>query len=231
LNSIEKIKRKRIINSKEKGKAISAQLGPTPRARACAHPPPDRRAPPIDTNPRPRIPTPSLPLFGGTVLSASFPLMRAPRPLSVQRASPVSADRPFAHPLSLARGCCPSEPSPQPTFARRQVPGTPLSLPLPPLFFSVRAHRTSTVQLESCRRRPEASPRPCRRSKAPESSIKVTNLPLSIISSFLPLYVRNGSLELSCAATEPLRRGSPPSGASALVSCPRSRSPRHPEPT
>jgi hypothetical protein len=41
--------------------------------------------------------------------------------------------------------------------------------------------------------------------------------------------VSNCSPEQVCAATEPLRRRPPPSGASVQVSCPRSRSPCHPE--
>jgi hypothetical protein len=41
-----------------------------------------------------------------------FSLARASRSLSTQWAPLFSADRPFAHPLSLARGTYPSEPSP-----------------------------------------------------------------------------------------------------------------------
>jgi hypothetical protein len=90
----------------------SAQLGPVPRARAHAHPPLDRRAPLVNAKPCPRIPAPSLPLSGGAVLSTPFSLARASRSLSTQWAPLFSADRPFAHPLSLARGPYPSEPSP-----------------------------------------------------------------------------------------------------------------------
>jgi hypothetical protein len=100
-----------------------------------------------------------------------------------------------------------------------------------PLFLSARAHWTSTMQPESCCRRPEASPHPCHRSKVPEPSLEVTNLPLPLISPFLPLCVRNRSPKLSCPTTKPSCQGPPPSGASALVSCPRTRSLCRPEAT
>jgi hypothetical protein len=82
-----------------------------------------------------------------------------------------------------------------------------------------------------CHRRTEASPRPYRRAKVSELSLKVTNLPLPLISPSLPVGMHNRSPELSCATTEPPRHGPPPSGASVPVLCPRSSPPCHPEPT
>jgi hypothetical protein len=68
---------------------------------------------------------------------------------------------------------------------------TPLGSPLPPLFISTRAHRTFSVQPESRRHGPETSPHPYHRSKVPEPSLEVTNLPLPLISPSLPLRMRN----------------------------------------
>jgi hypothetical protein len=111
---------------------------------------------------------------------------------------------------------------------QHQQPRTQLSSPLPSLFPPARTHWTSVVQPKSRHHRPEASLRPCRHSKVPEPSLQVTNLPMPPISPFMPLCVRNCSLEWSCAVAEPLCHGPPPSSASAPVSCPWLCLPHHP---
>jgi hypothetical protein len=105
---------------------------------------------------------------------------------------------------------------------------TPRFAPSPSVFHcshSPDLHRAA----EGRRRRPEASSCPCRRSSASEPSLKVTKLPMPLISHSLSLCVRNCSSEQGCAATIPLGHRPPPSSAFALVSCPRPRPPCHPE--
>jgi hypothetical protein len=77
------------------------------------------------------------------------------------------------------------------------------------------------AQPEHRRRRPKPSPCPCRRSRVPESLLKVTNLsrPKFILSLFSAW--RDCSPECSSAAVEPSRRGQLSSGAFALFLCER----------
>jgi hypothetical protein len=57
---------------------------------------------------------------------------------------------------------------------------------------------------EGCLRRPEASSCPYRHSSAPKSSLKVTQLPMPMISHSLPQCMHNRSPELMCAADRAL---------------------------
>jgi hypothetical protein len=97
LNSKEKIKRKEIRNSKEKGKAKPAQPQPFSSARsslrsyARPRPPSDRRAPHVRANQRSRASASSLPLPGEADLSAPLPSASRVLPLSAPQARPVSA--------------------------------------------------------------------------------------------------------------------------------------------
>jgi hypothetical protein len=109
-------------------------------------------------------------------------------------------------------------------------PGHPSVRPFP-LYFTPRTHQTFTLQPKPHHRQPEASSCPCRRSSAPEPSLKVTKLPMPLISHSLPLCVRNCSPEQGCAVAMPLHRRPPPSSAFAPVLCPRPRPSCHPEPS
>jgi hypothetical protein len=88
------------------------------------------------------------------------------------------------------------------------------------LSLSASAHLTSIVQSKPCRRRPEASSCPRCRLSVPEPSLKVINLPMPLISHFLPpvcaqLLIgarlrcrwatpsRNATLRCSCAGVVP----------------------------
>jgi hypothetical protein len=84
-------------------------------------------------------------------------------------------------------------PLPQWALPRRQQPGTPLGSPPPPLFLSVTGPSSAQQQLR--RRRPEASPCPCRHSRVPETPLEVTNLPSPLFSHCLPSVVRDCSSE------------------------------------
>jgi hypothetical protein len=98
LKTLEKINRKAIRKSLEKGKPISAQVGPLSTSRARAPPVPDRRAPPVGANQRALIPPP---------LSLS---------LATPWARPVSAGSlACAHSPSL----CPAVPTCQPSSTFR----------------------------------------------------------------------------------------------------------------
>jgi hypothetical protein len=136
LNSIEKIKIKRIRNSKEKGKIISAQprpVGPAPRAHARA-------------SQCSRVPEPSLYLPGGANLSGSFPLTCAPRSLyTVGSARQRRTVPPARMPVPLRREPSLSAP-PSPRTAADQhtrTPRTPTTSP---------AHAPSSLLSPACTR-------------------------------------------------------------------------------
>jgi hypothetical protein len=134
LNSIEKIKIKRIRNSKEKGKIISAQprpVGPTRPSPACP-----RACQPVLACPR----TLSLSTQWGQPIGVISPHVRAPLSLSTPRARPVSAEPfpPRACPCLCAVGLAcqlrlPHEPPLTSTHARREP--RPRRLPTPPAPF------------------------------------------------------------------------------------------------
>jgi hypothetical protein len=99
LKTLEKINRKEIRKSLDKGKPISAQTGPLSPARAPSVP--DKRAPPVDANPSAL--TPPLPLaslWGRAVGAVRFP----PRSLSLCPAVPTCQSSLTSHPRSPRRG-------------------------------------------------------------------------------------------------------------------------------
>jgi hypothetical protein len=93
---------------------------------------------------------------------------------------------------------------------RHQQHETPSSLPPAPLFLSIRAHRTFTMQPTLRRRRLGPSRCPHHRSSAPEPSLEVTNPPIPLISHLLHCCPRNRLPELMCAAVWLLRHRSRP---------------------
>jgi hypothetical protein len=77
----------------------------------------------------------------------------------------------------------------------------------PPLWFA-RSALTGAVltQPEPRRHRPEVPPHLHRRPRAPEFTLKVSNLPAPLIRPLLPFCPRDCSPELICAAVSPPRR-------------------------
>ena len=165
-----KFKRKKMENPFQPSLSHSAQLGLAPCARPL--PPFDRWTPLIGANPRSRVPTPSLPVPGGATCWRRFP-SRATCLLSMQRAPPISTDRPFAHPLPLARGPRLSDPSPnRPHAWPTRTPWTPRPrriprphLPPPRPFLATRTPLPlpppSLVELQHSPRTTHTSKKPC----------------------------------------------------------------------
>jgi hypothetical protein len=108
LNSIEKIKRKSIWKFQKIEKNSFWPKQPSPAL------PDHARARPRQLIGGPHLSAPrlalsrSLSLPDGASLSALVPSLARPLPLVVRWVHPVNADRPFASPLSLARGPLPS---------------------------------------------------------------------------------------------------------------------------
>jgi hypothetical protein len=118
-------------------------------------PPSDSRALPVGTVSfaRARLRTRYLSLAGGTELSAPTPVPHTSRSLSTQRARPVSADRPFSRPLSVARGPRLSDPSlpNRPRVAMDSVPTTHAeAAPVPPRPFLATQYPTRSSSSLTC---------------------------------------------------------------------------------
>jgi hypothetical protein len=125
LNSIEKIKRKGIRNSKEKEKVFLAQFGPTSIPRA--HPPPDSRAPPVGANPRPHVPTPST--RWGRHIGTIPPRMRVPFSLCAAGPTPsalTARSRTRSRwPVGPTYRTCPPQPPARTTRVSSWTPSPP----------------------------------------------------------------------------------------------------------
>jgi hypothetical protein len=124
LSSLEKIKRKAIINSEKKGKLILAQSSPSklPRARS---PPSNKWPPPIGASPRPHAPlSPSRCPVGPTCQHQS-PLCTTPS-LAVPWAPLVNPTaRSLTHSLCSVGPTCRNRPPEQPALTTACFPAMP----------------------------------------------------------------------------------------------------------
>jgi hypothetical protein len=192
-----------------------------PRARA--HPLSPPRGPhssgPSSLTSRPRTPSLDAPMsahfpatsahldpFRALTPLAHFPCsfvpsVEHPRPLScpahIQVAPPLltEARRPFYARRRARAAPVASVSSASPSATRGTSRFTPV-----PLVCPVRAHRSLPRAAGVRHRRPESSPRPRRRPRAPKFALKVSNLPMHLFRLVLPQCPCNSTPELIRAA-------------------------------
>jgi hypothetical protein len=215
-----------------RGPGLSAPSSPRNRRPSCALPqtPRPRRAwsselsHPWPLEPRtPLALSPSL-FCAPAAPSSTSPSLRArPSAAATNHRRPELVSRP---PLELRRVRCHGELRP----GVRNPGHTPISSP-PPYFLRPRSPAVPRAAAEVRHRRPGPPSCHCRRRGVPEVRLEVRNLSRPLPTFVLPPVALDCSPESFSAATEPLRREPPPSGAPAPTQTPPEDPPCPPQPS